>query len=190
MGYHTNYEGRVEISPPLNAAEVAYLRRFNESRRWDRTTGPYDTDDTYAYTRGNAGLGNRPPSGQPELWCPWRPTDDGTALEWDGCEKPYEGEAWMRYLVNHFLRPGAAVQHLLAGGDAPDGWVVPEEFARFTFNHTLNGGFHAEGEERNDVWTLIVASNDVMRAEGHVPLPDPNAATYTAERVFPTEIEG
>lgn len=48
---------------------------------------------------------NRPPTGQPGLWCQWTPTEDGMAIEWDGGEKFYEYVAWINYLIEHFLAP-------------------------------------------------------------------------------------
>jgi len=36
MGYTTEFDGSVRISPPLNAHEIAYLRRFAVSRRVTR----------------------------------------------------------------------------------------------------------------------------------------------------------
>ena len=44
MGYTTEFEGSVGISPPLNAHEIAYLRKSAASRRMDRTRGPYFVD--------------------------------------------------------------------------------------------------------------------------------------------------
>jgi hypothetical protein len=44
MGYTTEFDGRVGISPPLNAHEIAYLRKFAASRRMDRARGPYFVD--------------------------------------------------------------------------------------------------------------------------------------------------
>ena len=40
MGYTTEFDGSVSISPPLNADEIAYLRKFAASRRMDRTRVP------------------------------------------------------------------------------------------------------------------------------------------------------
>lgn len=42
---------------------------------------------------------------QPGLWCQWVPNESGTAIVWDGGEKFYEYVEWLRYLVEHFLRP-------------------------------------------------------------------------------------
>jgi hypothetical protein len=182
VGYHTEFEGPVHICPPLNAAEVAYLTRFNESRRWDRTLGPFDTDDT----GGRHPRYQHPAVGQPGLWCPWRPAPDGSALVWDGAEKPHEGVEWMRYLIDTFLAPYATIANRRTL--AVQGHHLPPEFAEFTFNHVLTGGFHAEGEERDDNWTLLVRDNQVSKEDGHVPLPDPEAVDYTVEQVVDGEI--
>lgn len=48
---------------------------------------------------------NRPPLGQPGLWCRWQPTEDDHGIAWDGTEKFYEYAAWLVYLVQHFLEP-------------------------------------------------------------------------------------
>jgi hypothetical protein len=40
---------------------------------------------------------NKPPAGQPGLWCRWERTKDGTAIKWNGVEKSYYAEEWMTY---------------------------------------------------------------------------------------------
>ena len=47
---------------------------------------------------------NGPPSGQPGLWCQWVPSADGEAIVWDEGEKFYEWEAWLEYIIEHFLK--------------------------------------------------------------------------------------
>lgn len=156
MGYQTEFTGRIAVSPPLNKAEIAYLRKFADSRRMRRGRGPYYVDGT-----GYAGQGhdpdiieyNEPPEGQPGLWCKWEPTDDGTAIEWNGEEKFYYGAEWMAYLVDHFLAPDAAASRAPAD--------VAAYFSEFTFDHVLNGEIDAVGEEYEDHWLLIVKDNVV-----------------------------
>lgn len=111
MGYHTDYQGRVDIDPPLSPEIVATLKKFNDTRHEG--------------------------AGYPAVWCPWRPTANGTGLLWDGREKPYEGEAWMRYLINRY----------------------------FAGKHVLNGRFEAQGDEEDDHWLLIVENNQVRRED-------------------------
>ena len=153
MGYDTRFEGSVTVTPPLNPTEVSYLQQFNESRRVARTKGPY-------FVRGAGYRGqdrdpditdyNNPPEGQPGLWCGWRPSDDGTTIGWDGIEKFYFAHLWMLYLVEHFLAAPA-----YASGHAD----VDERLAAFTFDHVLNGVIHAQGEDPDDVWDLILHDN-------------------------------
>ncbi|MEV6212624.1 hypothetical protein [Kitasatospora sp. NPDC051914] len=151
MGYTTEFTGRVGIVPPLNQAETAYLRTFAATRRMDRERGPYFVGGT-----GYAGQGrdldirdyNHPPAGQPGLWCHWVPTEDGTALEWDGREKFYSATEWMAYLIDHFLR---------SQGEAEG----QPGFEGFTFDHVLNGVIDAQGEEDDDRWRLTVRDNAV-----------------------------
>lgn len=76
MGYTTSFEGEIQIEPPLNEAEVSYLTDFAESRRMDRTEGPYYVvpSDNYGQTQTSGVRNyNQPPEGQPGLWCQWVP---------------------------------------------------------------------------------------------------------------------
>ncbi|GAA2815412.1 hypothetical protein GCM10010441_45070 [Kitasatospora paracochleata] len=151
MGYTTTFTGRIAVEPPLGAQEIAYLRKFAGTRRMDRDNGPYYVDGT-----GYAGQGrdadireySKPPAGQPGLSCRWEPTDDGTAIEWNGWEKFYNATEWMAYLVDHFLKPGAHAQGMPG-------------FEDFTFDHVLNGVIDAQGEEDWDTWQLTVSDNTV-----------------------------
>jgi hypothetical protein len=47
---------------------------------------------------------NVPPKDQPGLWCQW-PTEDRTAIAWNGGEKFYCYVPWLRYLLEHFPAP-------------------------------------------------------------------------------------
>jgi hypothetical protein len=98
---------------------------------------------------------NQPPEGQPGLWCGWTVSNDGTRIEWDGGEKFYYATDWMQYLIDHFLKPGAI------GKGAP-------ELEGFTFDHTVNGAIEARGEERGDIWQLVVEDNRVTRRAGYI----------------------
>ncbi|MEV0650158.1 hypothetical protein AB0I28_33355 [Phytomonospora sp. NPDC050363] len=157
MGYQTEFAGSVEVAPPLNEGEIAFLRRFARTRRMDRTKGPYFVDGT-----GYAGQGHdpdirefsKPPKGQPGQWCKWEPSADGTRIAWNGAEKFYDAAEWMGYLIQHFLQPGA-----VASGVRVEGWVYPAEFADLTFDHVVNGRIDAAGEDPNDVWRIEVHDN-------------------------------
>jgi hypothetical protein len=162
MGYTTEFEGSVSISPPLNAHEIAYLRKFAASRRMDRTRGPYFVDGSGPFGQGHDGDirdFNKPPAGQPGLWCRWEPTKDGRAAKWNGVEKFYNSEEWMTYLIDLFLKPGAVLASELA--NPVPGRHYSAEFWHFTFDHELNGVIDAQGEDDDDRWRLIVTGNAV-----------------------------
>ena len=86
MGYTTDFHGQISIDPPLNPTEIEYINKFNDTRRMNRTNGPYYV--------GGTGMGgqdheddiqdyNSPPTGQPGLWCNWCATEDGKFIEWE-----------------------------------------------------------------------------------------------------------
>jgi hypothetical protein len=152
MGYTTDFEGQIDIHPPLSAAEANFLTKFAHTRHMKRTTGPYVVEDE-AYSQSTKDVidQNAPHDGQPSLWCQWVPNEDGTALVWDGGEKFYESVAWMQYIIDHFLAPNA-----LAAGKVKG----------ITGGHTLTGIIQAEGEEQGDVWHLVVKHNKVTEHAG------------------------
>jgi len=140
MGYTTEFEGVIKVTPPLSTEEINYLNKFSDSRRMNREAGPYyvgdDEDGVYNY--------NLPPKGQPGLWCQWIPTDDGTGIEWDGSEKFYHAEEWMQYLIDHFF------------GASPIAKQVDPDAGDFLQSHTFEGVINAFGEERGDIWRLRI----------------------------------
>lgn len=85
MGYTTDFVGRFKIRPALDAAQVAHLGEFSDTRQ--------EGDE------------------KPGLWCQWVPTDDGAALEWDGNERFYEYTPWLRRLLDDFLVPWGRTLH-------------------------------------------------------------------------------
>ncbi|WP_116245765.1 hypothetical protein [Nocardiopsis sp. FIRDI 009] len=157
MGYSTVFTGHVTVTPPLNPHEVAYLRKFNRTRRMDRERGPYHVEGSGFMGQGEDPDIRRystPPEGQPSLWCGWTPSEDGTRIHWDGMEKFHEADVWMAYLIDHFLRPGAHAA-------AYEGPHRPAAFDHFTFDHTVSGVIHAQGDDPEDRWDLVVTANRV-----------------------------
>jgi len=140
MGYTTEFEGVIKVTPPLSVEEINYLNMFSDSRRMEREAGPYyvgdGEDDVIEH--------NSPPKGQPGLWCQWIPTEDGSGIEWDGSEKFYHAELWMQYLIDHFF-----------GSDAIAKQVNPDA-SDFLHPHSFEGIIEAFGEEREDVWRLRI----------------------------------
>jgi hypothetical protein len=161
VGYTTTFTGSVAVTPPLNEHEIAYLRRFESTRRMDRDRGPYYCGTGYAGQDIEPDVRdpNQPCSDQPGTWCHWTPTADGSAIEWDGGEKFYDAPKWMAYLIQTFLAPHARLSEELSAPVA--GWYYAPEFEHFTFDHVLNGVIDAEGEDGDDVWQLLVTEGVV-----------------------------
>lgn len=175
MGYSTEFTGSVTVTPPLNAHEIAYLMEFADSRRHQRPEGPYSVKD-YGYGQLPGNDINERPEGQPSHWCNWEPVQEGTGIGWNRAEKFYDGDIWMRYLIDHFLKAGAAVQG------------VPG-FEEFTFDHVVNGEIAAQGDAEEDQWTLAVRDNVVTKEYGEgeavAKTPDVNAAEWVAALTTP-----
>lgn len=179
MGYTTEFQGEIRIDPPLNDDEISFLNDLAGTRRMMRKLGPLFVGGSGFYGQGddadiidsNTPSGERldrwswrtpvegwikyyEENGQPGLWLQWRPNDDGTALRWDGGEKFYNSEEWMRYLIDKLLSPMAG-DYLIQHGRED------ERLSSFTYDHTLNGVIHAQGEEDDDMWKLVVENNVV-----------------------------
>jgi hypothetical protein len=161
MGYTTDFSGQFDITPPLKPEHRAYLEAFSYGRRMQRDAAqvsalpdpvrvaaclPVGRDGGfYVGSAENFGQGhtpdvvdyNRAPFGQPGLWCQWVPTEDGAALEWDGGEKFYEYEEWLRYLIATFFVP---------------------------WGYVLNGTVEWAGEDSDD-WGRMVVTGNKLRVQ-------------------------
>ena len=152
MGLHTTYVGHIGIEPPLSAEEIDFARRFGHTRHYDSGSPgvrlalhPADDDSSGA---SDVSSYNRPAPGMPGLWCPWTICKEGCCLHWDGIEKPYDGMAWLRYLIEEFLGEGArsevAAQHGLT-------------------EHVLDGVVVGERHETGELFAIEVEANEVTR---------------------------
>ena len=188
MGYSTQYWGVVYVHPVLNASERRYLSTFATTRRMASTLGPYYVGRPGPYGQDHTPDiidDNAPPEGQPNLWCQWVPTLDGVALQWNGQEKFYDADLWMRYLIDHFLREGAVAS------DEAD-----PQFLDFGFNHRCNGMVFALAVPEGgviDAWRIDVVDNAVGVYEYRVPAPhlddvldlgDDDADRVDVQRIF------
>jgi hypothetical protein len=156
MGYTTDFIGHIDIEPSLNEDEILYLTAFSESRRCERPGGEYavpgnpraEQDASYPGCNGNV-----PPGTQPGLWCDWVPCWDGCCLSYNGVEKFYAPVPWLRYLIDHFLKPGASAARV---GDA--------RFDEFTFDHELDGMVVGCRRDNKELFAITVRRN-VVRTE-------------------------
>lgn len=153
MGYTTEFSGVLQVTPPLNADEVRYLKAFSQTRHMDRRNGPYHVTPNYEDNESDVIDHNSPPPEQPSLWCDWEPTDNGEGIKWNGNEKSYSNVEWVQYLINHFLKPGAHASR------------DPRFAGRFQFNHVVQGVVEADGEERGDHWYLVARDNVVSEMQ-------------------------
>lgn len=153
MGLHTSYLGHLRITPALNDDEVTLIQSFNSTRHCGVEHGPLDVAqhpvdneplDVDAY--------NLPPAGMPELWCPWTCCRTGCCLHWDGLEKPYAPQEWLRYVIGTFLRPGAALSK-----------DVRARGLGLTFDHVLDGTIVGERKETAELFALVVRDNTIRR---------------------------
>lgn len=154
MGYTTDFIGHIDVTPPLNESEQAYLTAFGDSRRYDRTQGPYEVPGNPATERNEnddpVERRNRTASQQPGFWCDWTPCWDGCCVTYDGREKFYDSVRWMEYLIEHFLRPGACAQ---ASGSL--------HFEDFTFDHRLDGLIIGCRRDNKELFAIRVEDNVV-----------------------------
>lgn len=165
MGYHTDFSGEFYLDTPLTEAQKNYLHQFSRTRRMKRDADktalrpdpvreavglPVGIDGGYFVGEtGYAGQDHGPdvvddnyePSGQPSLWCQWIPSDDGSTIEWDGGGKFYSYVKWIRYIIEHFLKP---------------------------WGHNLNGEVKWFGEEHDDMGIIIVKNNVVTTKRAKV----------------------
>jgi hypothetical protein len=173
VGLQTDYLGSVRIEPPLSLAEVDFVKGFNRTRHCgdraplDVVTHPSDDDPA-----ADVASHDRVAAGMPGLWCPWTCCDEGCCLRWDQAEKPYAPDRWLRYLIDTFLRPGAA----LAADPAA-------RAAGLTFDHVLSGTIVGERRETGELFALTVNDNVLRRRRLVAPRDGVDQGGYRGEDV-------
>ncbi|GAA2158519.1 hypothetical protein FHX52_2397 [Humibacillus xanthopallidus] len=177
MGFSTTYLGRLDIEPRLNAAEAEWLTAYAMvDRRY--FTNPYEVPmNPRAFVaeqeRQRAAArkvpearprkGRRQPDvrdpfttlvprdGTPYPHLDWTPCADRCCLQWDSrTEKSRMAEAWLQYLIDHFLRAGAIART----SNKPD-------FAPFTFDHVVNGIIAATRDDTRALWLIRCVDNEI-----------------------------
>lgn len=113
MGYTTNFSGHITISPPASSTLIDRVNKFCETRHGGNTD---------------------PFPDMPGFWCDFEGSPNGTKLSWNGSEKSYDMDLWLKVLIDRFFLPARLV---------------------------LNGELLASGEEHGDVWKLCVKDNVV-----------------------------
>lgn len=118
--------GKMTLTPALSLAQYQYLTEFGETRRMKRDTNVEVKDPDRDPIRNAVGLttgregayivhgddsrrlvtnSNQPPDGQPGLYCPLRPSKDGTSILVGRNEREDDWSAgeWLKYIAEHFL---------------------------------------------------------------------------------------
>lgn len=160
MGYTTQFEGRFQLDRPLFDSQALYLLEFAHTRRTKRSSamlasipdpgreavdlplgeeGGYFINESHPQAKSSVLDDNRPPTGQPSLYCQWIPTADGRGIKWDGTEKFYRYVEWLQYLIVHFL---------------------------VRWHYQLNGAVTWQGETLLDQGQIVVIANQIVQPEG------------------------
>lgn len=175
MGYTTDFSGAFKLSKPLTGDQRRYLVGFSDTRRMKRdakkcvpmgdinriAAGIMGVGEEGGYFTGGRGCGgqdhdvsvinhNEPPTGQPGLWCQWEPDATGEYLGWNGAEKFYRYEEWLKYIIDHFLTQ----------------WGI-----------TITGVVQWEGEDPSDRGSIVV-TDSVVEMKPDEMLPTTNAERF------------
>lgn len=81
--------------------------------------------------------------------CDWAPSSEGTHLTWQGGDKSNSASRAIRYLIDHFLKPGAKASR----DGRPD-------FEPFTVDHVVNGIIAAYRDDGR-LYLIQVDANEV-----------------------------
>lgn len=159
MGYTTKFSGKFQLDHPLFDFQALYLLDFARTRRVKRSQsilmtipdpgreavglplgeeGGYFINESHPQATESVIDENRPPKGQPGLYCQWQPTADGCAIEWNGHEKFYRYVEWLQYLLVHFMIP---------------------------WGYRLNGTVSYSGELSSDRGQIVVVDNQIVQPE-------------------------
>lgn len=157
MGYDTTYMGWFSIDPPLNAVETTWLRAYAAS---DRGAYPTDPFGLAMNPRAEAAMrwrdGARPnrtaAAGVPGEHCDWAPCDTGCHLEWHKADRSNTARFWLPYLIYTFIGPDAT-----AKGSGQ------EDFAEFTFDHSVSGVVAAQSSMNGRIVLLVMRDNRLHR---------------------------
>lgn len=167
MGINTNYVGQVLIEPLLSAAETAYLTAFSDTRHNAEVEQQFRLPGnpmaaSPPVENSQVAKPNRVAAGRPSYWCPWTPCFEGHCLRANDLDTASPGEAWLRYLIDTFLRPSSIARSDRSGA-----------LTGFTFDHNLNGVLVGSPEDTCEVFALRVRNNTVSRQQLMAPLALP-----------------
>ena len=142
MSYSTTFFGRFMLAPPLSSEHYAILKDLADEEHTPGEDGkPLREDD----------------SGYPCRYCQWRPSEDGSGIEWDLGEKFYCWLEWLTYIVQRYLK---------------------------TWGYQLNGKVHWRGTEPEDSGVIYVMDNQIEAVRDKNPGPSWARASTAAGEFF------
>lgn len=106
MGYTTEFDGKISITPPLTPKQVAEVNAFCSKE-----------------FRSPDGFGTLRP--YPSVHCDWWVSTDGSSIGWSGNEKSYSMEKWLPILIRKFFTGHKLNGELHATGEeSGDLWTL------------------------------------------------------------------
>lgn len=142
MGYQTDFIGYLHVQPALGDTEIAVVNRISGSIFLDPQEGGLRAadvrDEALRELRADA----------PRGWSNWTACPQGCCLSYDGGDKANYMIGWLKYLMETFLVPGAAV-HQRPG------------FEDFTCDHVLNGMVVGSRRDNRELYSITARENDV-----------------------------
>jgi hypothetical protein len=162
MQYAAELDGRFAITPVLSQAHKDYLLAFARTRRVQRDPDllrycpdpkreavglSLAVDGGFFIGQEENSRGpditdyNKPPLGQPGLWCQWVPSSYASAIEWDGIEKFESYVEWLEFLVEALLKP---------------------------WGYEVNGTVKWFGEDHDDFGIIVCENNRITVKRGKI----------------------
>ncbi len=153
MGYDTEYLGHLNVTPPLNPAEVEWLSGFAD---WaalpdgDPFRLPMNPRAELAQAFRDRGGAMSRPSMVPAGIRHWRVCADGDRISWRWAPKSNDARAALRFLVDHYLGPDATAKN-----------CGRRDFEQFTFDHRLDGVIAACRNDTDELFLITVVDSAI-----------------------------
>jgi hypothetical protein len=170
MGYTTDFEGSMTITPALEPQQVAFINALMETRRMARNVDEsiYGDQGEFYIGKGNGGQDNElniadynhAPRTQPGLWCNWVISEDGTELAWDGGEKFYDYTEWIEYMITKIFMPldrKLEGEIMYSGEDCSDAGKIVARDNKICINTWEDGDTFIEPKKNFDAKVLLKA---------------------------------
>lgn len=146
MGYNIDYSGHIEVSPPLNEAEVSYLNDFSDAIHTKSTHRILELNQPGSLRLVDT---DHPPRLMPGIQCNWSASSDGATLSPRDGEKIHDHDRWLAFIITHLFNPTNPRSLINAHRDDDP------RLAEFV-DHNFFGEIHARGEHVHDIWAIRV----------------------------------